>query len=53
MTKKKLRLQAGDLIKYTKEKLSFEFVELSEKDLQHIVGGVAFGGMGGWPDKHN
>ena len=52
MKKKNLRLQAGDLIKYTKEKLSSEFVELSEKDLQQIVGGVgAAGGSGEWRDK--
>ena len=51
MTKKKLRLQAADLIKHTKEKLPSEFVELSEKDLQQIVGGVAFGGSGGWEDR--
>jgi bacteriocin-like protein len=51
MTKKKLRLQAGDLIKHTKKKLSSEFVELSEKDLQQIVGGVAAGGSGEWRDK--
>jgi bacteriocin-like protein len=51
MTKKNLRLQAGDLIKHTKEKLSSESVELSEKDLQQIVGGVAFGGSGGWEDR--
>jgi bacteriocin-like protein len=51
MTKKNLRLQAGDLIKNTKEKLSSEFVELSEKDLQQIVGGFAAGGIGEWSDK--
>jgi len=52
MTKKILRLQAGDLIKHTKKKLSSEFVELSEKDLQQIVGGVgAAGGSGEWRDK--
>jgi bacteriocin-like protein len=51
MTKKNLRLQAGDLIKNTKERLSAELIELSEKDLQQIVGGVAYGGSGSWDDK--
>ena len=51
MTKKKLRLQAADLIKHTKEKLPSEFVELSEKDLQQIVGGFAAGGAGEWSEK--
>jgi bacteriocin-like protein len=26
-------------------------IELSEKDLQQIVGGVAYGGSGSWDDK--
>jgi len=51
MKKKNVKLQAGNLIKYTKERLPADFVELSEKDLQQIVGGFAAGGMGGWPDK--
>jgi len=51
MKKKKSRLQAVDLIKHTKEILPANFVELSEKDLQQIVGGVAFGGSGGWEDR--
>jgi bacteriocin-like protein len=51
MTKKNLRLQVVDLIKHNKKKLPSEFVELSEKDLQQIVGGVAFGGMGDWRDR--
>jgi len=51
MTKKKLRLQPGDLIKHTKEKLPSEFVELSEKDLQQIVGGFADGGVGELQDR--
>jgi bacteriocin-like protein len=51
MKKKNLRIQAGNLIKHTKEKLFSEFVELSEKDLQQIVGGVATGGTGGWSEK--
>jgi len=51
MKKKNLRLQTVDLIKHTKEKLPAKFVELSEKDLQQIVGGVAFGGTGTWNDR--
>ena len=51
MKRKNLRLQAVDLIKYTKERLLSEFVELSEKDLQQIVGGFAAGGIGGWSEK--
>jgi len=39
MKKKILKLQAVDSINCTKEELSAEFVELSEKDLQQIVGG--------------
>jgi hypothetical protein len=51
MKKKNLRLQAGDLIKHTKAKLPSDFVELSEGDLQQIVGGVDFGGMGNSRDR--
>ena len=51
MKKKNLKLQAVDLIKHTQEKLTSEFVELSEKDLQQIVGGFAAGGSGGWEDR--
>jgi len=51
MKKKKLRLQAADLIKHTKEILLADFIELSDKDLQQIVGGVAAGGTGTWNDK--
>jgi bacteriocin-like protein len=51
MTKKKLRLQAVNLIKLTKQRLPADFVELSEKDLQQIVGGVTAGGTGSWDDK--
>jgi bacteriocin-like protein len=51
MMKKNLRLQAGDLIKHTKERLSANFVELSEKDLQQIVGSFAAGGAGEWHDR--
>jgi len=51
MKKKKLRLQAADLIKHTKEILPAEFIALSEKDLQQIVGGFAAGGVGEWSEK--
>jgi len=51
MKKKKIRLQAADLIKHTKEILPADFVVLSEKDLQQIVGGFAAGGTGEWSDR--
>lgn len=51
MNKKNLRLQAIDSIKHTTRKLPAELVELSEKNLQQIVGSVASGGTGEWEDK--
>jgi bacteriocin-like protein len=51
MKKKNLRLQTVDLIQHTKEKLPAKLVELSEKDLQQIVGGFAAGGTGSYSDR--
>jgi bacteriocin-like protein len=33
------------------QNMSAELVKLSEKNLQQIVGGVAFGGMNEWKDR--
>jgi bacteriocin-like protein len=41
MKKEKLTLQAVDSINHIKEQLPAEFVVLSEKELQQIVGGFA------------
>jgi bacteriocin-like protein len=38
----KIRSQVSDSIKYTSEKLPAEFIELSEEDLEQIVGGKNF-----------
>jgi len=39
---KKLSSQVSDFIKYTSEELPAEFIELSEEDLQQVVGGKPF-----------
>jgi len=51
MNKKKLRLQAVDSIKNATEQLPAQLVELSEQDLEQIVSGFAFGGVGNWRDR--
>ena len=42
MDKKKLGSQASDFIKHNSEELPAELVEISEEDLQQIVGGDNF-----------
>lgn len=51
MSKKRLEPQMGDFIKHSSEELPTELVEISEEDLQQIVGGNNFwkavkGGVG-------
>ena len=42
MNKRKLEPQASDFIKHNSEELPAELVEISEEDLQQIVGGDNF-----------
>ena len=50
--KKNLRPQTTQPSKrITMQNLPTQLVEMSEKDLQQVIGGVAFGGMGSLGDR--